>query len=266
MKATISILGLYNFDNTLFDNMVLPSGIDRDTVINNMLLELAELEVIYSNFDVLKMSIGMWSKKELPVWEKLYATTQFEYDPISNYDRTEEWTEKETRDLKNSNNQTRDLKNSNNQTRDLQNSNNQTHDISVSKNASGNDINTGADITTESVTGFNSEIESLKNKNKIEHGLQTTHTNSESGTDKGSVNGSGTDTGTINDSGTDTGTINNSGTDTGTIDNIRKGRAYGNIGVTTTQQMIEQERETVKFNITDYIIESFKNRFCILIY
>lgn len=226
MKATISILGLYNFDNTLFDNMVLPKGVDRDTVINNMLLELAELEVIYSNFDVLKMSIGMWSKKELPVWEKLYATTQFEYDPISNYDRKEEWTEKETRDLKNSNNQTRNL--------------------TVTSSYNATETNSGADTTTEKVVGFNSETETLKNKNSIEHGLQTTGKNSGTGTDNGSVN--------------------NSGTDTGTVDNVRTGRAYGNIGVTTTQQMIEAEREVVKFNVTDYIIESFKNRFCILIY
>lgn len=226
MKATISVMGLYNYDNSLFANMELPNGVDKETLVYNLVLELAELEVIYPHFDVLKMSIGMWSKKELPVWEKLYATTQFEYDPISNYDRKEEWTEKETRDLKNSNNQTRNL--------------------TVTSSFNATETNSGADTTTEKVVGFNSEAETLKNKNSIEHGLQTTGKNSGTGTDNGSVN--------------------NSGTDTGTVDNIRKGRAYGNIGVTTTQQMIEQERETVKFNIIDYIIESFKNRFCILIY
>lgn len=246
MKATISILGLYNFDNTLFDNMVLPRGVDRDTVINNMLLELAELEVIYSNFDVLKMSIGMWSKKELPVWEKLYATTQFEYDPISNYDRTEEWTEKETRDLKTTNNEQRNLANSHEQLRNL----------TATNTYNRNESNSGADITSENILGFNSETETLKGKNTIQHGLSTTQSNNETGTDNG----------TVKDNGTDTGSVNNSATDTGTVTNERKGHAYGNIGVTTTQQMIEQERETVKFNIIDYIIESFKNRFCILIY
>lgn len=246
MKATISVMGLYNYDNTLFANMELPNGVDKETLVNNLVLELAELEVIYPHFDVLKMSIGMWSKKELPVWEKLYATTQFEYDPISNYDRTEEWTEKETRDLKTTNNEQRNLANSHEQTRNLTATN--TYNRSES--------NSGADTTTENVVGFNSDTETLKGKNTIQHGLNTSQTNNETGTDNG----------TVKDSGTDTGNVNNSATDTGTVTDERKGRAYGNIGVTTTQQMIEQERETVKFNITDYIIESFKNRFCILIY
>lgn len=246
MKTTISILGLYNFDNTLFDNMVLPRGVDRETVINNMLLELAELEVLYSNFDVLKMSIGMWSKKELPVWEKLYATTQFEYDPISNYDRTEEWTEKETRDLKSTQNEQRSTTNTYEQTRDLKATN--TFERS--------EVNTGNDTTITNVVGFNSEAETLKDKATVQHGLSVKHNNSETGTDNG----------TVKDSGSGSGTISNNGSDTGTVDNIRTGRAYGNIGVTTTQQMIEAEREVVKFNVTDYIIESFKNRFCILIY
>lgn len=60
------------------------------------------------------------------------------------------------------------------------------------------------------------------------------------------------------------GTTTNKSKETAT--NKRKGRAHGNIGVTTTQQMIEQERNIVKFNIYDYIVDSFKNRFCILVY
>lgn len=40
----------------------------------------------------------------------------------------------------------------------------------------------------------------------------------------------------------------------------------GNIGVTTTQQMIEQERNISEFNIYDYIVRSFKRRFCIMLY
>ena len=33
-----------------------------------------------------------------------------------------------------------------------------------------------------------------------------------------------------------------------------------------TQQMIEAEREVDKFNIYDFIVDSFKRRFCILVY
>lgn len=41
---------------------------------------------------------------------------------------------------------------------------------------------------------------------------------------------------------------------------------HGNIGVTTTQAMIKEEREAAVFNMYDYIIEAFKKRFCLLIY
>lgn len=41
---------------------------------------------------------------------------------------------------------------------------------------------------------------------------------------------------------------------------------HGNIGVTTTQQMMKEEREAAVFNLYDFIIEAFKKRFCIMIY
>ena len=43
-------------------------------------------------------------------------------------------------------------------------------------------------------------------------------------------------------------------------------RAHGNIGVTTTQQMIQSEREVVQFNVYHHIVRSFIDRFCIELY
>lgn len=43
-------------------------------------------------------------------------------------------------------------------------------------------------------------------------------------------------------------------------------RVHGNIGVTTTQQMLQSERELRTFNIYDYIALDFKSKFCILVY
>lgn len=41
---------------------------------------------------------------------------------------------------------------------------------------------------------------------------------------------------------------------------------YGNIGVTTTQQMLEEERKLLQYSVIRNIVEEFKNEFCILIY
>ena len=57
--------------------------------------------------------------------------------------------------------------------------------------------------------------------------------------------------------------VNSSGA---SADNKRVSRIWGNVGVTTSQQMIEEERRVSEFNITDYIIDSFKRRFCLLVY
>ena len=55
------------------------------------------------------------------------------------------------------------------------------------------------------------------------------------------------------------------GSDTGTI--IREKTRGGNIGVTMTQQMLSAELDVrPKLNIYSYIIEDFKQRFCLMIY
>ena len=52
--------------------------------------------------------------------------------------------------------------------------------------------------------------------------------------------------------------------DTGTIDTLRT--EQGNIGTTSTQSLILEQRDVVKFNIIDYIIREFKDRFCLKLY
>lgn len=41
---------------------------------------------------------------------------------------------------------------------------------------------------------------------------------------------------------------------------------HGNIGVVTTQQMIQAQRDTVQFDIVGYIVASFRSRFSIDVY
>ena len=52
--SSISILGLYQFDPTIFDNLQLPDGLDKDELVSNILIEGADLEVLYPNADFIK--------------------------------------------------------------------------------------------------------------------------------------------------------------------------------------------------------------------
>lgn len=53
---------------------------------------------------------------------------------------------------------------------------------------------------------------------------------------------------------------------TGTSSGTRNGRTHGNIGVTTTQTMLESERRVAMFNFYDTVVRDFQRRFLIWVY
>ena len=54
----------------LFYDMVLPAGLDRQTLIDSILLKGAEMEPIYADADTFQYAIGAWSKKWQRTLEK----------------------------------------------------------------------------------------------------------------------------------------------------------------------------------------------------
>ena len=93
MRVTLSIKGLYDFDNTLFDKMTWPDGVKADDVIPNLTLELAEFEVVYPSAVTMKRAIADWSKSRVSAWNRIAAALDAEYNPVENYDRHEDWTD-----------------------------------------------------------------------------------------------------------------------------------------------------------------------------
>lgn len=250
MKARLSILGMYNYDNSIFDDFQLPERIPRDMFLNNLLLECAEFGCIYPDTDFFKMALKSWSQMELSTWEWLLDTQHYEYNPIWNVDvhDSERIDNKETRNLQGTNNETRDLAGTNNNTKNLTTTDTGTVNTKFSDN----------DIQEVDVNAFNSGSGTRRETTTTRYGKNELE----------SRNLSSNTSGTDNYTSTDTGTDNYISTDTGTIDNNNKREFYkrGNQGVTTTQQMIREEQALAKFNIDDYIINEFKKRFCILLY
>ena len=190
MPVTLTIRGLYKYSPSLFDGITVPDGMNRDILINTIMLRTLDLEVLYPDFDFMKEAIRHWSDKNQQVWKKLYDTTNLEYNPIWNKDGT--YTETETRNLK------------------------------------GTSHSGGKTTETGKVNGFNSSTLQNHDQRITEPDLDST------------------------------------ATDTGTIKHER--REYGNIGVTTTQQMIREEREISDFNMYDIIADSFMSAFCLMLY
>ena len=69
--AMISILALYNYDDEIFDQLELPEDADRQTIIDKILIDNAELSMVYTEPETVKMLIGNWSKIHSPNWERI---------------------------------------------------------------------------------------------------------------------------------------------------------------------------------------------------
>ena len=159
----LSILGMYEHDNSLFDGLDVPTYtvdgttyvVNKNDVINSILLNCAELELLYSNFDTMKLAIGVWSAAEQDTWRKLFESQKLEYNPLWNVDA----------------------------------------DI----------VNIG------SVMGFN------ESSNWSDAAKETQ-------------------------------------------------RRTGNIGVTSSQKLVQEYRDVADFSIIRFITESFKKRFCLMVY
>ena len=160
----LSIMGMYEYDNTIFDGLDVPTYtdknntvhvVDKNKVIQSILLNCAELELLYSSIDTMKLAIGVWSAAEQDTWKKMFATQNMDYNPLWNVDA----------------------------------------DV----------VNIG------SVMGFNEDTDWSDAAKETQ-------------------------------------------------------RRTGNIGVTSSQDLLQQERDVADFSIIRYITESFKKRFCLMVY
>lgn len=284
----MDLMGLYNFDNTIFDNFHLPEDLEdkKDVLIDNLLMETAEREVIYPDAAFMKGAIDRWSSKQSPIWEELYKTTQYEYNPIWNVDGTVV----EDRDLTGTDyrtdNHTTTRTHTDTITRTHADTDTITHGRTDTTTHGLTDTITHGktDTTTHGLTdtiddstyGYNSSTAAPEHR-KVDAQSGTTSvaqsgttTDAQSGTTTVAQSGTTADahTGTITDAHTgsitdaDDGTVNHDTSDTGTVTTTRT----GNIGVTSTQSLILEQREVVKLNILDVIIKDFDNRFILKVY
>lgn len=88
--AKWTLMGMYSYDNTIFNEMILPTGIDADLFKQSLLIEKGEFEVLFPNPDFMKNAIKIWSSKWFRTFSEWLKGTQAEWNPIYNYDRYEE--------------------------------------------------------------------------------------------------------------------------------------------------------------------------------
>lgn len=192
--ATLSLIGLYNYDNTLFDGLTLPAGIDKDICINEILRRCGEFELIYSDLDFNKSMIAQFGNKHNRTFTKWVEGLAEEFNPLHNYDRHEIYTD--------------------------------TH----KSNAVSNSATSTSSNADRKVSAYDASTMQPK----------------ENETSGGSGTGSAVNT---------------------SNDEVKhEAHLYGNIGVTTSTQMLEDFLRVERWNIYEHIADIFCDEFCIPVY
>lgn len=234
--AKITLIGLYNYDDTIFDTMSLPEveietdengnhiavTVEKNVVIDNMLLRYGEFEVLYPNPDFFKVAVKAVSDSLQPTFKRWIKAWNIEYNPLYNFDRYEKQTDN---------------------TESKSELNGETHN-------KGNTLSDGTDNTdsgntnTTSVTPYDSD---------------TLHTQSQ-------ITDDGHDNHTIHNEDNDKFDGTNKSTGNEKTDVKHDGHLYGNIGVTTSQQMLRDELDISRWNIYDEIAKCFARELIIPVY
>lgn len=193
------IRAILDYDNTIFDNMVVPTTLTLADVVDRILFKYGDTPLFCPEPDVIKFYIGKWSNRRLPLWNRYNAAITAQYNPLENYDR---------------------------------------HEITDDNITHGHVITTDDDLTN----GLTTE-NTVSADNAATYQPNTKSTNS--GIDQRDI----------------------SETHSGTDYTHKDSHIHGNIGVTTSQQMLTSELDLIsRLDLIDYIADDFKSEFCLYVY
>lgn len=215
--ATLNFFDILAIRPNFFDDAEIDERLNKEDIKMAILERCGTLLPLYSNSTMFKeFSDSFFRQRKLTI-SKLIDTTEIKYDPIANYDRTEEMTRNYTESKENQSG------------------------TATTTETSGTENNNGTSGKETRVSAYDAESYQPKDK---EDTIFVENTSS-ARTAK-----SGTKT---NDKGTNT------------IEEKMQNRTKGNIGVTTTQQMIEAERRVRQFTVYKWIAIEFEQNFFICV-
>lgn len=213
MPGSLSIMGLYNWDEHIFDLLQVPAPFQKDEQIFDILKECGELELTFPDWGFMRTAIGHFSVKYEQAFLHIADAILAQYSPIENKDQYAEITDTET---------------PHGYTRN-------STDTFTPTNYKIKD--TGSN--TESRTGYESGTLKVTGKNEISNTQEIlgTYTNSRNETYTGSRELKHVD------------------------------HTHGNIGVTSNQELINQELDLMaRYSFYGEVTKLFKKEFCLGVY
>lgn len=190
-------MNLVQLDEHLLDNYELDNRLDRNLLNSEIMRECGNLMPLYTDTNTFRYFTEIWFRVYSKIISELIDTTEYEYNPIENYDRHEEG------------------------------------NISFTDER-------GTKDTHVRTPNINNETKtSAYDSDTYQPNTMTT------------------------ENGTETDTVEYTGKNTNT--EKRGLHIHGNIGVTTTQQMIDSQRKSVQFNVYNWIVSKYSSQMFVLV-
>lgn len=261
-----TLLNMWQWDNTIFDNIDIPEEFNHDDLVSVIMQRNEECALRQPHPELFKNNVETWFRYKKPIFQKLWETMNYEYNPIENYDRKEEYIRDNLQNgvILSTDNNARKNK----------------EDVSESTVLDGQEIISGNETidstgkVTKNIDNSDTFLTSAfnettwANKDKTERKEKDIDDTIAQNKTVNRNDNSHHDDNTRNENITrgDNDVSSHTNENYNNASEKFKTRAHGNIGVTTTQQMIESERNVVKFHVYDYIAREFESQFCLLVY
>lgn len=242
--ARLTLNGMYVYDPTLFEGMVLPSGYNAEALLSEILKRSGQLYPYHQVPHILKADIRLWFSRNFLNFDRIMEALTAEYNPIENYDRNElstktpNLTDKSTLSGKDS----------------TQASGTDTTERTYD-NYKETVTYSGDDTRETQVSAFDSSTYQPSEK------VTDSRTNRE---DEKEIGGSYSDG--LTHGKKDETTYGKVDTITHTGTEGYSSRIHGNIGVTTSQQMINSELELRRYDVYADIAARFEREFIVQVY
>lgn len=263
---------------TVFDNEIsdvkewadLPQTFNVTSLVLYLLHKYGKIAVKdYSNAELTSLT-SIWHAANYYRFSGLAATTKQTYNPIENYNRTETESVERTPDLTTETEHTETPRVTTTETATRTPDLTDTDTDARTFTDSGTTATAGETDQTISATAgvmpydsavfhnaTTSDAGKFESSETITHGKKTTNGGTLTHTTTGQ------DETVITRSATGINTDAETRTETGTDTTERETHISGNIGVTTTQEMLEQERKIVNFVFLDEYVSAWVNAFCV---
>ena len=260
--------------------------INLPDLIGKICLDSAGFSTLYMDADLMKILIGVWSRTRLPTWQRLYNTLFYKYNPI--------WNKNYYTDRSGEENGTKDYEYTDTaDNRNTETSHNRSRDFGLTKGYDEGSVELSYEIQDlhplrvpfkDTVSNYRaSETDNTNtNGNNAQHILLKNSGNiiypSTPNQGENDVESPDIAEATLNTTGAtisenENGYIGQNNRSTAGVSKDKNTKStedtkheYGNIGIMTTQQMLEAEQKLALFNIYEIISKEFIKKFCIMVY